>query len=51
VSGVGASIIVVLRVGLSAIGVDAAYEQIVYGVVIILAVALTMDRTRIRVVK
>jgi len=48
---VGASIIVVLRVGLSAIGVDAAYEQVVYGAVIILAVALTIDRSRMQVVK
>jgi ribose transport system permease protein len=48
---IGASIIVVLRVSLSAIGVSAAYEQIVYGAVIIAAVALTIDRTRIRVVK
>jgi len=48
---IGASIIVVLRVSLSAIGVSAAYEQVVYGAVIIAAVALTIDRTRIRVVK
>lgn len=48
---VGASIIVVLRVSLNAIGVDAAYEQIVYGAIIIIAVALTIDRIRMRVVK
>jgi len=48
---VGALIIVVLRVGMSAIGVDPAFEQIVYGVVIIAAVVLTIDRTRLGVVK
>jgi len=48
---VGALIIVVLRVGLSAVGVDPSYEQIVYGVVIIAAVVLTIDRSRLQVVK
>ena len=48
---IGALIIVVLRVGLSVIGVDPSYEQIVYGVVIIGAVVLTIDRSRLRVVK
>jgi ribose transport system permease protein len=48
---VGALIIAVLRVGLSVIGVDPSYEQIVYGAVVIAAVALTLDRSRIGVVK
>lgn len=48
---IGAMIIIVLRVGLTAIGVDPAYEQIVYGAVIILAVALTIDRSRLRSIK
>jgi len=48
---VGALIIVVLRVGLSVIGVDPSYEQIFYGVVIIAAVVLTIDRSRLQVVK
>jgi len=48
---VGALVIVVLRVGMSVAGVDPSFEQIVYGVVIILAVALTMDRKRVGVVK
>lgn len=48
---IGALIIVVLRVGLTAMGVDPAYEQIVYGAVIILAVALTIDRSRLRSIK
>ena len=48
---IGALIIVVLRVGLSAIGVDPSFEQIVYGIVIIAAVVLTIDRSRLGVVK
>ena len=48
---VGALIIVVLRVGLSAVGVDPSFEQIVYGTVIIAAVVLTIDRSRLGVVK
>jgi ribose transport system permease protein len=48
---IGTLIIVVLRVGLSAVGVDPSFEQIVYGVVIIAAVVLTIDRSRLGVVK
>lgn len=48
---VGALIIVVLRVGLSVVGVDPSYEQIFYGVVIIAAVVLTIDRSRLQVIK
>lgn len=48
---VGALIIIVLRVGLSAIGVPAAYEQIVYGAIIVGAVVLTIDRSRLGIVK
>jgi ribose transport system permease protein len=48
---IGALIIVVLRVGLTAVGVDPSFEQIVYGIVIIAAVVLTIDRSRLGVVK
>lgn len=48
---VGALIIVVLRVGLSAVGVEPAWEQVFYGVVIIAAVAITIDRARLRTIK
>jgi ribose transport system permease protein len=41
----------VLRVGMAVIGIDAAYEQIVYGGIVILAVGLTIDRARILIVK
>lgn len=48
---IGALIIIVLRVGLSAMGVDPAYEQIFYGAIIIGAVILTIDRSRLGIVK
>ena len=48
---VGALLIVVLRTGMSVVGVDPSYEQIVYGVVIVAAVALTLDRGRLGTVK
>jgi ribose transport system permease protein len=48
---VGALIIVVLRVGLSIVGVEPAWEQVFYGAVIIAAVALTIDRSRLRTIK
>lgn len=48
---IGTLVIGVLRVGLNISGVDPAYEQVVYGVVIIAAVALTLDRSRMKVVK
>ncbi len=48
---IGALVIAVLRVGMRSLGVDPAWEQVVYGAVIIAAVALTLDRKRIGIVK
>lgn len=48
---IGALIIVVLRVGMTSLGVDPAYEQVVYGAVIVIAVAITLDRKRLGVIK
>jgi ribose transport system permease protein len=48
---VGVLIITVLRVGLGIMGVDPSYEQIAYGLVVIIAVALTLDRSKLLVVK
>ncbi|SEM08163.1 monosaccharide ABC transporter membrane protein, CUT2 family [Blastococcus sp. DSM 46786] len=48
---IGALIVIVLRVGLSLIGVDAGFESIIYGVLIIGAVAVTIDRTKLDVLK
>lgn len=47
---VGALVISVLRVGLDIIGVDSAVQPIVYGVIVIVAIAATVDRTRTVVV-
>ena len=48
---IGVLIISVLRVGLSVAGVDSSYEQIFYGVLVIAAVALTIDRSKLPFVK
>lgn len=47
----GALIVSVLRIGMTFVGVNAFAQQIVFGVVLIIAVAFTIDRSRIRVVK
>lgn len=48
---IGVLIITVLRVGLSVAGVDPSYVQIFYGVLVIAAVALTIDRSKLLFVK
>jgi ribose transport system permease protein len=48
---IGALIVIVLRVGLSLVGVDAGVESVIYGVLIIGAVALTIDRAKVDVLK
>lgn len=48
---VGALIVVLLRVGLSLIGVDAGFEPIFYGLLIIVAVTVTIDRSKVAVLK
>jgi ribose transport system permease protein len=48
---VGALIISVVRTGMTFVGVDIFAKQIVFGVVLILAVAVTIDRTKILIVK
>lgn len=47
----GALVVVLLRVGLSLIGVDAGFEPIFYGVLIIIAVSVTIDRSKVAVLK
>ncbi|MBS45710.1 MAG: inner-membrane translocator [Nocardioides sp.] len=47
----GALVVTLLRVGLSTVGVPSAYEQILYGTVIVLAVALTLDRSKVLTIK
>lgn len=48
---IGVLIITVLRVGIAIVGIDPGYEPLCYGLVVVCAVALTMDRTRMAVVK
>ncbi len=48
---IGALIISVVRIGMTFVGVDIFAQQIVFGVVLILAVAVTIDRSKIPIVK
>lgn len=47
----GALVVTLLRVGLSTVGVPSAYEQILYGAIIVIAVALTLDRSKVLIIK
>lgn len=47
----GALVVTLLRVGLSTVGVSSAYEQILYGSIIVAAVALTLDRSKVLTIK
>jgi ribose transport system permease protein len=48
---VGALIISVIRIGMTFVGVNIFAQQIVFGAVLVLAVAITIDRSKIPVVK
>jgi ribose transport system permease protein len=48
---VGALIISVVRIGMTFIGVDIFAQQIVFGIMLVLAVAVTIDRSKIPIVK
>jgi ribose transport system permease protein len=48
---IGACIITVIQNGIGVVGISAFTEQIIYGVVLIFAAGLTMDRSRVGVVK
>lgn len=48
---IGVLIITVLRVGFGIMGVDPAYTQIIYGLVLAVAVALTIDRAKLTSIK
>jgi ribose transport system permease protein len=47
----GALVVTLLRVGLPIVGVPSAYEQILYGVIIVVAVALTLDGSKVSIIK
>jgi len=48
---VGALSITVMRVGIAVMGVDPGYEPVVYGLLVIVAVILTIDRSQTPIVK
>jgi ribose transport system permease protein len=47
----GSLLLSMLRNGMNVIGVDIYYQQIIYGAIIIAAVSLTLDRSKIKIVK
>jgi ribose transport system permease protein len=47
----GALVVTLLRVGLPIVGVPSAYEQILYGAIIVVAVALTLDKSKVSIIK
>ena len=48
---IGALIIAVVRIGMTFMGVSVFAQQIVFGVVLILAVAVTIDHSKVKIVK
>jgi len=48
---VGALIVAVVRIGMTFVGVTVFAQQIVFGLVLVLAVAITMDRAKVTIVK
>jgi len=48
---VGALIVAVVRIGMTFVGVTVLAQQIVFGVVLVIAVAVTMDRSKVATVK
>lgn len=50
-TAIGTMIVAVIRASMVYLGIEATQQQMVFGVVLILAIALTIDRTKLRVVK
>lgn len=48
---IGALIVSVIRTGMNFVGVDVFAQQIVFGIVLILAVAITIDRSKMPIIK
>lgn len=48
---IGALIIAVVRIGMTFVGVTVLAQQIVFGVILVVAVAVTIDRSKVAVVK
>ncbi|GAJ17559.1 unnamed protein product [marine sediment metagenome] len=47
----GSFLISILGNGMNVIGIDIYYQQIIHGAIIIAAVSLTLDRSKIKIVK
>lgn len=47
----GALIVQVIRIGMTYVGVSVFAQQIVFGIILVVAVATTMDRTKVLVIK
>ncbi len=47
----GALIVTVIRTGMNFVGVDAFAQQIVFGIVLIIAVGMTIDRSKMPIIK
>jgi ribose transport system permease protein len=50
-TAVGALIISLVRIGMTFVGVNIFAENIVFGAVLIIAVAVTIDRSKIAIIK
>jgi ribose transport system permease protein len=50
-SAIGTMIVAVIRASMLYLGIEATQQQMVFGLVLIVAIALTIDRTKLRTVK
>ncbi|MFB2550129.1 ABC transporter permease [Ensifer soli] len=50
-TAVGALIISIVRIGMTFVGVNIFFENVVFGAVLIIAVAITIDRSKIAIIK
>ncbi|MNR68863.1 hypothetical protein D3C85_1937090 [compost metagenome] len=48
---IGALLVSVVRIGMTFVGISIFAQQIVFGVILVLAVAMTIDRSKIAIVK
>lgn len=48
---IGVLLVMVLDVGMNMVGINPWFQQTIYGIVVILAVALTIDRSRMDIIK
>ncbi|MNT82869.1 beta-methylgalactoside transporter inner membrane component [compost metagenome] len=48
---IGALLVSVVRIGMTFVGISVFAQQIVFGVILIIAVAFTLDRSKLPIVK